>query len=367
MKIGILTFHAAFNYGSMLQAYALQTYLLNEGHDVKIINFRSKQQKQIYRKPFASLSLRNLLSDGKRVLKYGDNYLYARQRWDRFNDFMEKNLELTREYDVTTWEKDKKDFDCIITGSDQIWNLAAYDFNDVYFGKGIDKHIKLIAYAPSLGPHPENLDITRLQEFLSRYAAVSVREAKARDFIITHNLYPCVEQVVDPTMLLNINSYHKFVSSESPVKYPYIYYYTPGNHHDILTKSLNTVATLQLPVAVDTGYFNIDFKNSNTLSVTMAGPEQFLSYIKHAELVIGASFHLIVFAILFHKEFICINGDKDSRLNNLLTILGLEERIAPIKGTDVNVKSLNPVNWKAIDDKLQFLRNQSSMYLKRNL
>ena len=37
MKIGIITFHAAHNYGSMLQAYALQTFLERNGNIVEII------------------------------------------------------------------------------------------------------------------------------------------------------------------------------------------------------------------------------------------------------------------------------------------------------------------------------------------
>lgn len=42
MKIGILTFHWAVNYGAILQAYALQEYLKLEGHDVCIVNYKPK-------------------------------------------------------------------------------------------------------------------------------------------------------------------------------------------------------------------------------------------------------------------------------------------------------------------------------------
>lgn len=40
MKIGILTFHFAHNYGAMLQAYALSTKLRNMGYDAEIIDYR---------------------------------------------------------------------------------------------------------------------------------------------------------------------------------------------------------------------------------------------------------------------------------------------------------------------------------------
>lgn len=43
MKIGILTFHWATNYGAVLQCYALQSYLESMGHDVKVINYKPRQ------------------------------------------------------------------------------------------------------------------------------------------------------------------------------------------------------------------------------------------------------------------------------------------------------------------------------------
>ena len=51
-KVGIITFHAAYNYGSMLQAYALQQVILSMGYDCEIINFRSPAQKRQYKPIF---------------------------------------------------------------------------------------------------------------------------------------------------------------------------------------------------------------------------------------------------------------------------------------------------------------------------
>lgn len=38
MRIGILTFHCAHNYGAMLQCYALQEYLKGWGDEVYVID-----------------------------------------------------------------------------------------------------------------------------------------------------------------------------------------------------------------------------------------------------------------------------------------------------------------------------------------
>lgn len=40
MRIGILTFHCAHNYGAMLQCYALQEYLKGRGDEVYVIDYR---------------------------------------------------------------------------------------------------------------------------------------------------------------------------------------------------------------------------------------------------------------------------------------------------------------------------------------
>lgn len=46
MRIGTITFHCAYNFGSALQAYALKEYLTNLGHDVHIIDYRSDDFRQ---------------------------------------------------------------------------------------------------------------------------------------------------------------------------------------------------------------------------------------------------------------------------------------------------------------------------------
>ena len=39
MKIGILTFHCAVNYGAVFQAYALQVVLMMDGYDVYVVDY----------------------------------------------------------------------------------------------------------------------------------------------------------------------------------------------------------------------------------------------------------------------------------------------------------------------------------------
>ena len=52
MKVGIITVHRAYNYGSVLQCYSLQEYLKSLGHDVWVIDYRQKWTEAVY-KPFS--------------------------------------------------------------------------------------------------------------------------------------------------------------------------------------------------------------------------------------------------------------------------------------------------------------------------
>lgn len=53
MKIGIITFHWAANYGAVLQAYALSSYLKSKGCAVEIINYRPRWAKDVKPIPFS--------------------------------------------------------------------------------------------------------------------------------------------------------------------------------------------------------------------------------------------------------------------------------------------------------------------------
>lgn len=361
MKIGILTFHAAFNYGSMLQAWALQTVLTDMGHDAEIINFRSARQKQMYRKPFATRSLKYLIGDFAKVCKFGHRYLTLRRRWNKFDEFMKSNMHLTKEYDEKGWVEEKKKYDVIITGSDQIWNTNAYDFSEVYLGKGIDYNIRLIAYAPSLGPNPNQIDSTFLSDRLSRYHSISVREEGAKEYLEIRKISPVVFKVLDPTLLLNYNSYKKFIRKQSLPEYKYVYSYTPGNHPEIEEKAKEIATKIELPMYIDNGYTR-SFLPKGEHHIRYASPEDFLSYIANAFVVVGASFHLIVFAILFHKDFICIVKDWDERMYNLLNYLGLEDRIQCT--TDKIKNSYKPIIWNIVDSKLSILKQESLTFLQ---
>jgi len=368
MKTGIITFHAAYNYGSMLQAYALQTALQEMGHEAEIINFRGDYQKLMYRTPFSILQLRPILSDIKRIIKTHGKEFRKNKAKKGYEDFMTKYHNLTRE--ISTREEFSElssRYDVIITGSDQIWNQNTMDFSPLFFGEGAKPSVRIIAYAPSMGPEPEKQDKERLREYLRKYSAISVREERTKEFIVNSIGRKDVEVVLDPTMLLTREEYLPLIQRESSEnKKKFAYYYTPGNHPSFIKIADNIAKRKELKLAVDTGYIIGEIPASdNYISLECLSPSGFLKMIEDADLIIGASFHLIVFAILFHKEFYCINGDVDSRMNNLLTMLGLTDRIVSV-GKEIK-PSARLIDWEKVDEILELNRNNSKEFLTMHL
>ena len=367
MKIGIITFHAAFNYGSMLQAYALQTYLERLGNVVEIINFRPKSQKKGYPKPISFSNISNLKSTLKRLILAPKTISPLYKKWSLFDEFLHNYLHLTKEYSsFEELEAEKFDYDLVVTGSDQIWNTVAFDFDKAYFGKFLPNSVRKIAYAPSMGPVPESQNAELLKSLLKDYSAISVREERTKEYLVEKGICQNVSVVLDPTMLLEGKDYDEICDQTPLVEGKYIFYYTPrGVRHEFLSEASKIGEILNIPVICDNCYKPGDLKRySNVTAYPEVGPAEFLNLIKNAELVCGASFHLMVFSILFNKPFYCMNGDVDSRLNNLMTVCGTTNRIWSICHKNKNkLKISSCTNW----DNIELMRKYSSAFLRNNI
>lgn len=127
-RVGIITFHAAHNYGSMLQAYALQQTISNMDFLCEIINFRTQRQKDMYCLDFERGSVY------ERVKRFFIQLPYVSGLLDKhrlFEDFLQKELVLSEKEYSTLQELEKANFsyDYYISGSDQIWNDICIDFD----------------------------------------------------------------------------------------------------------------------------------------------------------------------------------------------------------------------------------------------
>lgn len=328
-KVGIITFHASHNYGSMLQSYALQHIVQNLGYDCEIINFRSYAQKEMYRPIFMQGTLYG------RCVRFiiQSRYAYGIIKKQRlFEEFLQKNLKLSSKEYNTLKELENEDFkyDYYISGSDQIWNVQCADFNYAYFLPFVKKG-KRIAYAPSLGPGvsiKDHGDISKISGLLKKYNAISVREPLGAQYIESI-CQKSVPAVLDPTLLLNIDEYDKLIDNKPLIKGEYVLIYSPNFNNKVYEMAWKLGQKYHKKVVLSQGLrtkeemleWGGEFK-----IYASSGPEEFLNLCKNAAIICCDSFHAVVFSILYKKCFFVINGIRDNRISNLLRITNLQNR-----------------------------------------
>lgn len=369
-RIGLLTFHASHNCGSMLQTYALQHTVKEMGNEIEIIDFSNKGQKELYNIFYKNNNIKNLIKNMiilpkiKRIKKISNSY----------NKFMEKNFILSKKKYENVMELDESKllYNTYICGSDQIWNITLVDGDDAYFLPFV-KNMRKIAYAPSFGaknPCVYAKDINKYIEYLNDFDYLSVREINGQKWI-KEMINKEVQVVLDPTLLLKVKDYEK-IEQEVSVPEKFIFYYAPGYYNEI-NKFVDKVSKkYNLPVIVFNSkqYFVKGLKKFNFILPDDENPGVYLYLMKKAELVFTTSFHGTIFSTIYNKKFWTLKnggmyGD-DDRVRTLITQLSMEERLI-VPQFDDNFEYLQEVDYNKYYEKLDELQSESIKYLKEAL
>lgn len=328
MKVGIITFHASHNYGSMLQAYALQQTIIRMNHLCEIINLRTEAQRKLYRPFFLENNWRKKV----KALRYPILAVADWHKHSLFEKFLHEKMILTAD-EYSTPEELKQttmSFDCYISGSDQIWNTGCRDYVSSYYLDFV-KVGRRIAYAPSMGPIPYSDIDVRFYPFIKnailKYDAVSVREQGTADRLkgITGI---GAEVVLDPTLLLSRKEWLDMAGEKPLIEGDYIFLYTPwvSSNRCLYQYALDLAQRYGMKVVCTLNEGNREWgKNSSFIFHVATGPVEFLNIIRHSRMTLSASFHAVVFSIIFGKPFYATGGMKDSRISSLLKIVDLEE------------------------------------------
>lgn len=367
-KVGIITFHAAHNYGSMLQAYALQQVILGMGYECEIVNFRIAAQKKMYHPAFMVGTLYGRFVGFIIQITYALGIL---KKYRLFENFLKENLILSfKEYN-TLKDLENADFcyDYYISGSDQIWNIQAFDFSYAYFLPFV-RSGKRIAYAPSLGPHiniNKYEEINKILELLKKYDAISVREVSGSHYIESLINKP-VPTVLDPTLLLTSKEYDKLISNKPLIKGEYIFVYSPWSNDDVYEMAYTLGQKYNKKVVVSQGLRNKRemLRWGRKFKIYAAvGPKEFLNLCKNAFIVCCGSFHAVVFSILFRKCFFVLDGINDDRVSTLLQITHLRNRSFSL--LDNYLSAPLYIDYKSALSNLEVERQKSKEWLKNNL
>lgn len=369
MKIGIITWFSGSNYGTNLQAIALQQYLRNKGYEAKIVNYKVKLNVTILQKliDWRMLGIRIKRQPDKYVqkfayMKYGSE---IRRRDRKLAETIQEQCNLTPEiYDENELISILNSFDLLISGSDQIWNPRGY--HRFYFADYDEVVTRRISYAPSLGisaiPKHKTMEICR---GLRKFSAVSVREQCGAVLLKPLLMYEPVV-TVDPTLLLSAKEWNKIfpIKKKRYDKYVLSMFLTDHYSHWRAARNFAKRKDIQHIVIPYCGFSY--FQNAEIIAD--ADLQDFLDLIRGAEYVLTDSFHVTVFSLIFRKQFYTFTRFKEdaytsqnSRILNLLNIAGIKERFLPYGSK--RIMDYKNINYDSVGGKLQSEIDQSKIFL----
>lgn len=358
MKVGILTFHNAINYGAVLQTYATQEILKQLGCEAEVIDYHNKAVDGAYRGfNFKVMPKRN----PKRFVAYLISCLRFQKRKAAFKSFVSSYLHLSEKRYIQGTDRTINGYDSILIGSDQLWNTIITDgFDDIYWGNFETRTAKKIAWAVSMNyMHDSETDIERIKSFLTNFYAISVREESLKAWLEKITDKP-VSVLLDPTLNLSVDIWSKITPSNNYGDY--ILSFSVEHQEEVYKTAKQLSKETGLKVIFLKAYS--DHKIGKNI-IQHAGPLEFLSLIKYAKHVVTGSFHGTAFSIIFRKNFYSVmdKSKPNTRVYSLLSTLGLNDRICEFN----EYKPLPDIDYTKVDKILNEKRQEAMSFLESSL
>ena len=368
-NIGILTMHRVNNFGSVLQAFALQKVIENLDCNCVLIDYQypnnihseDKENKSQFLKIIRFImSLLHGRPDKKRKMGI-----------DKFRTNYFKLSEYFCDYD--SLHHNPPPFDTYVLGSDQTWNVRHIAHDDSFLLSFV-KTGRKISYASSAARKSITRDYyDSFRYYLSQFDAISVRESN------TQKLIECLIGIkppilLDPTLLLDSMDWHqiaktsKFQVKKTPYILVYIlrYSFYPYPLATEVIRKLYKKYGCHLVIIRYSMRERLGIRDYENLYEGIA-PEDFVALFENASFVITTSFHGTAFSINYNKPFYSIYNPEsdDDRIISLLNQLGLQDRGLSIreKAPDLH----DHIDYSIANNKLNKLRKESLDYLIHNL
>ena len=352
-KVGIVTFFKNYNYGSVLQCYALQQVLYKFNIQPVALN---QIEKGIRWKIIKAVRLAKLLLS---VAAYPQRGIYVYKNYreskrscetlpdkirEGFDSFVRKNIY----YENHSFDDLKKEgvFIGYISCSDQVWGTSGYFLNPYMFLQFTKKENRY-AYAASFGSDKcPKWFAKKLRSYLYGYNKLSVREVSGLEIL---NQFGLESQIhVDPTLLLDVNEWKQIASNNHIKNYIFLYFLNEPstlaiNHINMLIKKNDIRYVLACPYK----FRNYSEVNANIVFVNLS-PEEFIGTIENARIVCTDSFHGSAFSIIFRRAFFTYyrqyahNAVQNNRIETLLSHYMLQNQIVK-EETNYNIPDYSMV------------------------
>lgn len=374
--IAILTkYYRNYNYGGMLQGYALYSIIKSLGYSVDIISYdvrknansvypRIIQQTKQYGIGAAIHKMaEKVIANGKYFIK--DVIEERVKLFDKFEADVGADTNLYNDDSINNL---KREYRVFISGSDQIWNPNAV--RNLYLQTFVSEPYRKISYAASIGRNDfSDYEANVMIPAISRFGTISVREETAKNLLQKYISQP-VYTVLDPTLLLTIEEWEK-VSTKRMIDEKYALVYFFSNSLEIRKKAQRFckdrgLELIVIPYAKQE--YNLFDSKGPGKRVNAVGPREFLSLVKNAEFVFTDSFHGAVFSLIHQIPFVVFERNKvehvsmNSRLYDLLDLFQEKDRLIDIDDFD-RVATLCKIDVERIKKTISTYRKMSLEFL----
>lgn len=377
MKVGIATItstkgsNPSFNYGNVLQNYALTKYIERKySASVETIYYSSIV-------PEYTLTMRKNIRNERDIIQFFDDALRVvkrkikknvlaekkRTRDLKFKAFLDQNIKYSGiSYSYSDSFTDiGAQYDCVITGSDQVWN-PFYEGSNPFFYLGFMPKGKRISYAPSIGVSyiPREFE-KELGEYVRQLDYISIREIQGKELL--KDKYEIDAQLVcDPVFLLSAHEWSTVarVPNYAQNKKYFVVY--------ILGKKTYQTKMRIKALEKSYGLKAIDVYSKDETSSSFCGPEEFVGLIANAQFIVTDSFHGAAFSVIFERPIIIVDRNAssksssykmNSRIDNLLSLIHANNRMIDAVLNDPATLTMGYDNKQDLEN----LIAQSALYL----
>lgn len=368
MKIKTITCHNVYNYGAILQAYALQRFLEDNGHEVEIIDYAPRyhsnsswnipENSSVY-KLASKFVVIHLLYALHRYIKKKRNVNTIRLK--KFDDFTAEYLHVTS-HKYKNFEDIQKNpplADMYIAGSDQIWNpIGNTGLDPAFYLNFGGSGIKRISYAASFGVSQIGVNVQSvIKKYLRELDSISVRENTGLK-ILNELGVKNATRVLDPVFLLGKNVWLSLLSAVDKLEranYILVYDFFQDDEY---------IKDMAFKIKQKFGYKIVSVNDNGMLpyadrNISDASPLEFLSLINNAKVVVSNSFHATAFSIILNKDFYTypvLRHNNESRMIDLLNEFGLIERYrSTFICKTIDWEKVFPKYKKQLDYSVEFL------------
>ncbi len=371
MKLGGMTWWR-YNYGSILQAYALQSELKELGIDdyeiicqygkkvASISNLKEKIKRigvrQSLKRIVWKFGLKKLRDRNRNIQSFVDNYLHVSQK-----EYNEENIvEANNVYDG------------FVCGSDQIWNPKLTDVNSMYWLTFASKEKLKFSYAPSIGVDKfSDEQKEAIKNNLYSFKGISSREENGTNLINDAlGANKCVT-VLDPTLLVDRKIWDNISLSENQYGEKYIFVYMlrgTKKQRKLIEEfaKLKGLKIVTMPFLDNEKIEIYDFKFGD-IKLWDASPADFITVIRNAEYVFTDSFHCMLFSCMYHRDFYTFPKIGQAQINRMLNFQKLVSASEHMISNEIDVNEIENVkriDWNYVDSILNDKRKESEAYLK---